>query len=819
MGSVGNFVVPSMNDRLYIEEGDLLIGGIFSITDEIDKLACGQNVSEFFRIDLVESVVFSIRDINKVRCEVKQLFPDLKLGFVITDACNQRIIAALQALRFSRNSEVQNSRNGSSNLKNGNFQSFDVVGVIGTDASLTTIPAARVLGASQIPMISFRATYDVLSDQKLFPNFFRVVSPDEVMLSSMAHFIVEQHWYYFSVVYDNEYQYQSLISKLSGTTYCESIQIKVQETSNFTDVLTQLTSGNYSSKIIVVLTSDFISKIISQKVYELKLNRKLLWLGSDSWAQLIFDGRAPDGTIGVSYTSSLQPSEDYMLHLSGLYNKSNNPWMVSAMQNLKITNETSYKKMIRHSYYLNPSLSSMAHKSVYMLLYLLKQFLGSKNCYSGHGAEIARCFSKYSFEFQAYLRKHSTRDGQKRDTPWRVEDATGRFSFYQLVSKDGRHLLCISHHIIGEDKLVERENPVSVNSFDFHPDYLDPTRFCMPQCGNNEIRQHVTHCCWRCRACSEDKIVSESGDACDECPLLHWPSYLNSTATCQGIEPDFITLSQPVSFLLLIVVIISSLYVVAVFVWYVVNQGHSLVKASSPDLNYVQLITFLMGYISVVFFIVEPTHKNCTIGFLLFSSSFNISYLIMLTKAIRVYRIFITSVTTIKIPYISNEFHISVCVGFFLGEILRFSVINYLFPITASLFQPVPSLKYAEKACAIPDAHVVVFIILDCTLLLTCTFLAFKTQTLPNRFRESRYVSVCVVTALVVWSAFLPAYFTSVYRRDQSTLVVFAVLINNNMTLSMLFVTRLVTVEYLRGHGWLFNIASLFWFCERSVEK
>ncbi|KAH9496476.1 hypothetical protein Btru_010961 [Bulinus truncatus] len=88
------FVVPPMNDKLYIEEGDLVIGGIFSITERDHMSPCSDRVVDFFRIDLVESMVFSIREINQI------LLPDLRIGFVVADACNKETTAALQALRF-----------------------------------------------------------------------------------------------------------------------------------------------------------------------------------------------------------------------------------------------------------------------------------------------------------------------------------------------------------------------------------------------------------------------------------------------------------------------------------------------------------------------------------------------------------------------------------------------------------------------------------------------------------------------------------------------------------------------------------------------
>lgn len=65
------------------------------------------------------------------------------------------------------------------NASSGNVTSYDVIGVVGPVRSVDAIAASYLLSAVQMPVISFSATSDELSNKDLHPYFMRVVSPDE----------------------------------------------------------------------------------------------------------------------------------------------------------------------------------------------------------------------------------------------------------------------------------------------------------------------------------------------------------------------------------------------------------------------------------------------------------------------------------------------------------------------------------------------------------------------------------------------------------------------------------------------------------------
>ncbi|KAH9508065.1 hypothetical protein Btru_052735 [Bulinus truncatus] len=676
--------------------------------------------------------------------------------------------------------------------------------------------ALRATCSACVLRTALRATHYVM-----FPNFYRVVLPDKPLLRAMAEFIREKGWHYFSIIYDNDDQFQSLREQLASvmpeTSVCLDENLKVYEGTDFAEVLTQLTSGRCWSRIVVVLASDYICKIINREVSRMNLNRKLFWFGADTWMQLIFDERAPSGSIGVSYTGTSRPVENYIEHLMGLYGRTRNPWFPSAMRHLNCTDEETYRKMVRSHYHENPALTSLTYSAVYALLQVLKQFLKVHGCSEKNPQVSADCFHAHEGKFSKFFKDLSAHGNPAGSHIYHDDHrGNGRFSFYQLVLEKSKKLLELSHYELAEQAMFH-SHEIDGRPFDYTLDYFHPLSFCMPECGFDEHRAYITQCCWRCRKCQDSEIVSESGTYCEGCPRLYWPALAeNNKSVCMEIDPDFYTLSHPLCGFLFFLTVVGALFALAVLVWYVLNRDNNLVKASSVELNYVHLVTFLASYMSVPLFLMEPTHTNCTVGVLLFTVSFNISYMIMLMKAVRVYRIFSRSGKAMKVPYISPSFHLVVCFGFLAAEIIRFLVVDHFFPIESALYQPAYNVKYVEKACSIPAFHMLLFVVLDFALLLLCSLFAFKTQTLPSRFKESRFVSTCVLTTLVIWSAFLPAYFTTVYHKTRSLYVVFTILINNNMALFLIFVSRLVLVEYIRGDGALYSVVSYLCFCEKS---
>lgn len=117
-------------------------------------------------------------------------------------------------------------------------------------------------------------------------------------------------------------------------------------------------------------------------------------------------------------------------------------------------------------------------------------------------------------------------------------------------------------------------------------------------------------------------------------------------------------------------------------------------------------------------------------------------------------------------------------------------------PPTVGLRMPVPTERLVEVTCAVPVEGFVSSLVFNVTLIVVCTWYAFKTRTLPDNFNESRYITLCVYTTLVIWLAFVPSYFTTIHAYQRLVLTSSALALNATVMLLCLFTPRLYAIYH-----------------------
>ena len=65
-----------------------------------------------------------------------------------------------------------------------------------------------------------------------------------------------------------------------------------------------------------------------------------------------------------------------------------------------------------------------------------------------------------------------------------------------------------------------------------------------------------------------------------------------------------------------------------------------------------------------------------------------------------------------------------------------------------------------ELRCDFPQGPFITSLSYNVLLLVASVYCAFKTRKLPDNFSESKFIGFCVYSTVVIWLAFIPAYFT-----------------------------------------------------------
>ncbi|XP_059142364.1 metabotropic glutamate receptor-like [Physella acuta] len=116
---------------------------------------------------------------------------------------------------------------------------------------------------------------------------------------------------------------------------------------------------------------------------------------------------------------------------------------------------------------------------------------------------------------------------------------------------------------------------------------------------------------------------------------------------------------------------------------------------------------------------------------------------------------------------------------------------------TAKKTQPVATEKFVELNCDMTLPGLSSFLAYNLVLVSLCSVFAFKTRKLPDNFNESRFISMCVSTTLVIWLAFIPTYFTAGREYVRVLLLSVSLILNHTVALVFLFLPKVFAAVYL----------------------
>ena len=117
-----------------------------------------------------------------------------------------------------------------------------------------------------------------------------------------------------------------------------------------------------------------------------------------------------------------------------------------------------------------------------------------------------------------------------------------------------------------------------------------PESVCSKPCG---VHQYVvptdTACCWTCRACRDNEVVTANLTGCTACPALTWPDTPNQTV-CFPVLPVYVHPAMPIGLLLTTLALLGLGATLAITVWYYTHSKERLIRASSRELSGVVLL-------------------------------------------------------------------------------------------------------------------------------------------------------------------------------------------------------------------------------------
>ena len=637
--------------EVMVQLADLNLAGFFPIGTYSTVHKCGNEINLNFLVS-AEAMVYAINDINKRT----DLLPNITLGYVIMNDCKKESTAIGHALHlnpaFARNTSCLDD-----------FQFYDVVGIVGGITSDISIVIAQMSNVFKIPQVSPTSTNDALSDEVRFPYFLRVMPPDKHQVEAMLQLISYFNWTFITTInVDNSYGRNAIYqlkSRASQKGICLAFSLEVSSlttTMEYEHIADSLLKSR--ARVVVVFASTVNVQNLLRILDKKGAYGEFIWIFSDSYpvsspSNIQFE-KVLRNAIFVEISHENDPLvKAYIENISPM-SRPNNKWLkqywmeyYSCSWNANISNATSCLAYPRLTAKAASNLQSFVIDSVYAIAHGLHTYLFDicRTEMVVKGAVLRNCIS--GPELYKYIKRVSFRRAHNVIQFDAKGDGIGTYDFIHFAGKnnemDGWYYK-LANWSIGEQSITLTRPVVqwikTTNDKQTELSLDVPESVCSKPCSPRQfIIPKELRCCWECRNCRSNEIVTENATGCLECPEYTWPDQ-KTFDKCVNIQPYYIHWGDGLSILIILFAIIGLIATSTIAGIFHKNQDKRLVKASGRELNSIIFAGTIGAYSTVFFLLAKPSSVTCQLGRAGINIVFSVEYAALFAKTNRIFRIF-----------------------------------------------------------------------------------------------------------------------------------------------------------------------------------
>ncbi|XP_022091855.1 metabotropic glutamate receptor 4-like [Acanthaster planci] len=815
----GARAVPAASCVNYARYGDYNLGGIFSVhldsrTSEGDR--CSPQLYPFIMY-VVESMVFAIDEINS-RTDI---LPNVTLGFDIRDDCLSEDLALWTAMSLIHGpgtplyDHLCPSKDPS--------PSGGVIGIVGPGRSSMSLTAASVADLFQVPMISYAATSDELSDKVKFPFFLRSVAPDRFQVDAIIDILDHFRWDYISIIYStDEYGINGarlLQQKAEEYGICVWLSVSIRAASSEREVsdVVQRLKKNTKSKVTVMFAVFQVANAVLSEGKRLGLPSNMTWIASDAWGHRLAKFNNEDIALGglfIDLESNSVPIFEKHFKTLTPDNNRQNPWFDSYWKYLlsktncsRVSDDKELPECILASHKTGFSSKAIAAvmDAVYALAYALDSLLDDV-C---SGMMIHNCRPRFNGTF--YLDHLNGVNFQEHGGWFLFEDKgdpPGNYEIKNLQPINGEYRMVP----VGKWDAMKGTTRLTINESRIYwagGQTMIPESICREKCGPGYIPVPLSEaCCWGCHRCRVDAIVV-NGTQCEKCPKRFWPD-ANYTR-CEHYPEIPVSTNEPV---ILVVILLSGagiILTILAVIGMLAHWRHPRIKASSRELSYVNLAGLILAYLTIIPLVVRPSNPSCSVAQTVISVCLTLTFAPTLLKCSRIFRIFRAGKRSTQRPRFISPKEQILMVSIMVGLQLIISCLSAVLPEELSggvdIYTYSPFLDDSGSLADdsdTADSHPTVSFTLYCKfglgflvssiynllIIVGCCYYAFRARHVPDNYNESKFIAVSVYSTLVLCLAVVPVYQTSDDIHMKIATLSLALVINAYVTLVCLYMPK-----------------------------
>ncbi|XP_038071267.1 metabotropic glutamate receptor 4-like [Patiria miniata] len=778
----------------YRELGDFTLGALLSLHGSISE-NCDTEISPRGVVH-AEAMVWAIRDINSR----DDILPNITLGFDIRDDCRSEDVALWMSLMLLENISPDAFKDAcpvlplQSNLTLSTSHSeHEVIGIIGTSRSATSIPVAQLTGLFQVPIMSFWASSNELSDKARFPYFLRTVPPDRHQISAIVDMIVRFQWNYIALIHSVDsyglHGARELLVLAEQRGICIAFTLPVNENptqKELSEVVAKLVRYRYA-KTVVMFAALQVANAVLDHVKSEQPGLNITWIGGDDWGFDLTErglGDIAQGSLFTRFFSQTVPSfDDHFARLNPA-SDSVSPWFTNYTQTKR---SGVFPDHPSSDYVVSPVVDGV-YAFAHALDSLVAELCPERSDCPAIGGASGEMLKPH------LLRVNFTGTGgllffdENADPPGKYilknyqKMENGKYGSVEIGLWDSQ--IATTRLYLQDDLIRWQGDSLEV-----------PRSTCIPDCSPGFILvPSQEKCCWLCQPCNDNEIVVNSSE-CVTCEFTTWPN--SNRSGCEDILPSTLSFQDPIVIILLLCSIIGLLLTILTAAGLIHYNAKPLIKAASRELSSIVLVGVILAFLAVFLLLIKPSQGTCLASEATISLSFTLTYAPTLLKVNRIYRIFKASRVSVRRPkWISPRKLMAMAGVLILIQILIIVVSTSVSPVQAQVTVPVTPVDYLELYCTF-SYEFLASCAYNLALILVCCYYAFMTRRVPDNYNESKFIAVSVYSTLVVCLATVPVYVTAVAVVQKVATLCAAVLLNGYLTLVCVYMTKLYAVKFV----------------------
>ncbi|TRZ03545.1 hypothetical protein DNTS_015990 [Danionella cerebrum] len=283
---------------------------------------------------------------------------------------------------------------------------------------------------------------------------------------------------------------------------------------------------------------------------------------------------------------------------------------------------------------------------------------------------------------------------------------------------------------------------------------------------------------------------------CSQCDTESFWSSSNSS-NCSTKLHEFFEWNSGFAILLLTLAALGILLLFmmsALFFW---KRNSPVVKAAGGQLCHVILFSLLGSFVSVIFFVGEPSNLTCRVRHVLFGLSFTLCVSCILVKSLKILLAFQMNFDLKELlcklykPYVI----VSICMGLQVTVCTVWLTLHH--PFREKVVQPKAILLECNEGSKVMLWLMLGYIAL---LVLICFSFAYKGRKLPQKYNEAKFITFGMLIYLMAWVIFIPVHLT-VSGKYVPAVELVVILISNYGIMSCHFFPKCYVILFKKEHN------------------